>query len=245
MTPYGSYYVGSYQYSMESMLSLVLVILCAIAAAIASAKVSSTYKKYDRVPSSRRITAEQAARMVLQRAGIMDVQVQHIQGNLTDNYNPKTKVLSLSDSTYGHSSIAAIGVACHEAGHAIQHDKGYLPIKIRNALIPVCNFGTYAGIPLAIIGAALGRESIVVFGLLLYSAIAFFQLITLPVELNASHRAMEQMQESGLLTGEELKGARKVLTAAAMTYVAAVASVLANLLRYTVLLLGRSRRNNN
>ncbi len=243
MTPYGSYYLGSYQYSTESMLSLVLVILCAIAAAIASAKVSSTYKKYDRVPSSRRITAEQAARMVLQRAGIMDVQVQHIQGNLTDNYNPKTKILSLSDSTYGHSSIAAIGVACHEAGHAIPHDKGYLPIKIRNALIPVCNFGTYAGIPLAIIGAALGRESIVVFGLLLYSAIAIFQLVTLPVELNASHRAMEQMQESGLLTGEELKGARKVLTAAAMTYVAAVASVLANLLRYTVLLLGRSRRD--
>lgn len=243
MTPYGSYYLGSYQYSMESMLSLLLVILCAIAAAIASAKVSSTYKKYDRVPSSRRITAEQAARMVLQRAGIMDVQVQHIQGNLTDNYNPKTKVLSLSDSTYGHSSIAAIGVACHEAGHAIQHDQGYLPIKIRNSLIPVCNFGTYAGIPLAIIGAALGRESIVVFGLLLYSAIAIFQLVTLPVELNASHRAMEQMQESGLLTGEELKGARKVLTAAAMTYVAAVASVLANLLRYTVLLLGRSRRD--
>lgn len=243
MTPYGSYYLGSYQYSMESMLSLALVILCAIAAAIASAKVSSTYKKYDRVPSSRRITAEQAARMVLQRAGIMDVQVQHIQGNLTDNYNPKTKILSLSDSTYGHSSIAAIGVACHEAGHAIQHDQGYLPIKIRNALIPVCNFGTYAGIPLAIIGAALGRESIVVFGLLLYSAIAIFQLVTLPVELNASHRAMEQMQESGLLTGEELKGARRVLTAAAMTYVAAVASVLANLLRYTVLLLGRSRRD--
>ncbi len=243
MTPYGSYYLGSYQYSMESMLSLALVILCAIAAAIASAKVSSTYKKYDRVPSSRRITAEQAARMVLQRAGIMDVQVQHIQGNLTDNYNPKTKVLSLSDSTYGRSSIAAIGVACHEAGHAIQHDQGYLPIKIRNALIPVCNFGTYAGIPLAIIGAALGRESIVVFGLLLYSAIAIFQLVTLPVELNASHRAMEQMQEGGLLTADELKGARKVLTAAAMTYVAAVASVLANLLRYTVLLLGRNRRD--
>ncbi len=174
MTPYGSYYLGSYQYSTESMLSLLLVILCAVAAAIASAKVSSTYKKYDRIPSARRITAEQAARMVLQRAGIMDVQVQHIQGSLTDNYNPKTKVLSLSDSTYGHSSIAAIGVACHEAGHAIQHDQGYMPIKIRNALIPVCNFGTYTGIPLAIIGAALGQESIVFSGCCCIPPLPFF-----------------------------------------------------------------------
>jgi len=243
MYPYYNYYFGSYDYGMESVVSLILVLLCALAAGIASAAVRHAYQKYDRVPSARHITAEQAARMVLQQAGITDVQVQHIAGELTDNYNPSTGILSLSDSTYGHSSIAAIGVACHEAGHAVQHAKGYVPIKIRNAILPICSFGTKAGIPLALVGAIFGSETLIVIGLLLYAAIAVFQFVTLPVEFNASHRAMTIMRDSGLLSGEELTGARKVLTAAAMTYVAALASVLANLLRYAVLLLGRNRRD--
>lgn len=226
-----------------SALSLILVIICMIAASIASKRVSKTFAKYDGVKSMRNVTAEQAAAMVLQSYGINDVEIQHISGELTDNYNPTNKVLSLSDSTFGHNSIAAIGVACHEAGHAAQHAEGYIPIKIRNAIIPACNFGTKAGIPIALLGAALGFEPLVMFGLILYSLIAVFQFITLPVEFNASHRAMKVMEQNDLLVSEELGGARKVLKAAAMTYVCAVASTLANILRYAVILLSRSRSN--
>ncbi len=232
-----------YSFGGGSMISLILVLLCAVAASIASRKVTKTFQQYDGVGSFRNMTAEQAAQMVLQFYGITDVQIQHIQGQLTDNYNPTNKVLSLSDATYGHNSIAAIGVACHEAGHAAQHAEGYLPIKIRNAFVPVCNIGTKAGIPIALIGAALGFEPLVIVGLLLYSAIAVFQFITLPVEFNASHRAMKVMDETDILSDEELPGARKVLKAAAMTYVAAMASTLASILRYAVILLNRSSRN--
>lgn len=227
-----------------SMLSLILVVLCMIAASIASKKVSSTFAKYDGVKSMGNVTAEQAAALVLQSYGITDVTIQHIGGNLTDNYNPTNKVLSLSDSTYGHRSIAAIGVACHEAGHAAQHAEGYLPIRLRNAIIPACNFGTKAGVPIALVGVALGFEPLVMFGLILYSLIAVFQFVTLPVEFNASHRAMKVMEQNGILEQSELHGAGKVLKAAAMTYVCAMASTLANILRYAVILLSRSRRNN-
>ena len=176
--------------------------------------------------------------------GITNVSIQHISGELSDNYNPSTNIISLSDSTYGHSSIAAIGVACHEAGHAAQHAQGYVPIKVRNAIVPICNIGSAAGVPLALIGIFLNMSGLVYFGLLLYSFVALFQFATLPVELDASHRALKVIDETKMLEGNEYSGARKVLTAAAMTYVVAVATALANLLRFVVIFLGGRNRSN-
>lgn len=231
----GTNYLSSLQYYMSDGLysfSTILVLLAFIAAIVASIRVKSTYRKYDKIESRRRITAEQAVAAVLHYYNVQGVQIQHISGNLTDNYNPSTNIISLSDSVYGRSSIAAIGVACHEAGHAAQHAEGYKPIKIRNAIIPICNIGSNLGIPLALVGFFLSIDSLVLIGLLLYSLIAVFQFITLPVELDASHRALKVIRETGLLEEEEQKGAYRVLKAAAMTYVVALATVLANLLRY-------------
>jgi len=238
-------YMGSYYFDPAYTWTYVLVVLCFFAALIASSKVKSTYRKYDAVESTNRLTAEQAVARVLQYYGITDVTIQHISGELTDNFNPKTKVISLSDSTFGHTSIAAIGVACHEAGHAAQHAEGYVPIKLRNAVIPVCNIGSTLGLPIAILGVFLNTLNLVYIGLILYSFITIFQFITLPVELDASHRALKVINETGMLTDEERGGARKVLTAAAMTYIVAAATALANLLRFVVMFLGGSRRNND
>ncbi|MBQ1544721.1 MAG: zinc metallopeptidase [Clostridia bacterium] len=226
------------------MWTYILVLVCFAVSMIASARVRSTYRKFDGVESTNRMTAEQAVAKVLQYYGITDVQIQHIEGELTDNFNPKTKIISLSDSTFGHSSIAAIGVACHEAGHAAQHAQGYVPIKLRNAVIPVCNIGSAMGIPIAILGVILNTVNLVYIGLLLYAFITLFQLITLPVELDASHRALKVIRETGMLTANEQHGARSVLSAAAMTYVVAAATALANLLRFAVIFLGNSRRSN-
>lgn len=218
---------------------IILVIPALILAAWAQFKVKSTYNKFSKVENSRRITGAYAAQAILTYYGISDVRIEQVSGKLTDHYDPKSKVIRLSQGVYGSTSIAAVGIACHEAGHAAQHAEDYMPIKIRNSLIPVCNLGSSLGIPLAIVGYFFGFEPLVAVGLILYSAIALFQVVTLPVELNASRRAINVIGERGLLSDDEVPSAKKVLIAAAMTYVASMIVALANLLR----LILRFRRN--
>lgn len=208
----------------------------------AQMKVSSTFSKYQSVQSSRGVTGAQAARRILDDNGLYDVAVVKISGNLTDNFNPKTRTVSLSDSVYGSTSVAAIGVAAHECGHAVQHATGYTPIKIRSALVPVTNFGSSAGFVILLVGMLFGSYPIAMLGVLLYSLMAVFQAVTLPVEFNASKRALATLEASGMLVGEELKMSRSVLSAAAMTYVAALVSSLATILRL-LLIVGSSRRS--
>lgn len=208
----------------------------------AQMKVSSTFSKYQSVQSSRGVTGAQAARRILDDNGLYDVAVVKICGNLTDNFNPKTRTVSLSDSVYGSTSVAAIGVAAHECGHAVQHATGYTPIKIRSALVPVTNFGSSAGFVILLVGMLFGSYPIAMLGVLLYSLMAVFQAVTLPVEFNASKRALATLEASGMLVGEELKMSRSVLSAAAMTYVAALVSSLATILRL-LLIVGSSRRS--
>lgn len=208
----------------------------------AQMKVSSTFSKYQSVQSSRGVTGAQAARRILDDNGLYDVAVVKICGNLTDNFNPKTRTVSLSDSVYGSASVAAIGVAAHECGHAVQHATGYTPIKIRSALVPVTNFGSSAGFVILLVGMLFGSYPIAMLGVLLYSLMAVFQAVTLPVEFNASKRALATLEASGMLVGEELKMSRSVLSAAAMTYVAALVSSLATILRL-LLIVGSSRRS--
>lgn len=226
---------------------LVLVLPCVILSMWASANVNSTFRKYSTQLSSRRITGAQAAQRVLMANGVQGVKIQRISGNLTDHYDPKTNVIRLSDNVFDNTSTAAIGVACHEAGHAVQYAQSYAPIKLRAAVIPVTNLGSRLAMPLILIGlllSYLGNFSY----LLVYAGIAcfglslVFQLVTLPVEFNASRRAMEAISSGNLLTEEEQKGARKTLTAAALTYVAATATALAQLLRLLVLFGGRGNR---
>lgn len=219
---------------------LILVVPTLIFAIFTQIWLKNTYKKYSCLRNSRGLTGADAAMNVLRHYQIYDVKIEHISGKMTDHYDPRTKVIRLSDGVYNGTSIAAVGIACHEAGHAAQHANGYVPIKIRNAIIPICNIGSMAGIPLAIIGLFLSSELLINLGLLLYSFVAIFQLATLPVEFNASARAIRVIKDSGMLMVDEVPGARKMLTAAAMTYVAALATSLANLLR---LLLIFGRRN--
>ncbi len=226
---------------------LVIVLPCLLLAALASAGVNSTFKRYSKQFSARGITGAQAAERVLRRHGVSNVRIERVGGNLTDHYDPKANVIRLSDSVYASTSTAAIGVACHEAGHAVQYAQSYAPIKLRAAIIPLTNFGSRLAMPLILLGvllSALGNYSytLVYAGIACFSLSLVFQLITLPVEFNASRRAMVAMEEGELLTQEELRGARKTLTAAAMTYVAAVAVAAAQLLRL-ILLFGGRRRN--
>lgn len=207
---------------------------------ICQVKVNSNFKKYGRIPNSRSITGAQAAAELLRLNGITDVGIRMIPGKLTDNYNPTTKMISLSEAVYNSNSIAAVGIACHEAGHACQHAQGYFPLKIRNFIIPVTKFGSNLGIPLAIFGLIFNYQPLLYAGIILYSAVALFQLLTLPVELNASKRALNTISQNGFLIGAEYNGAKKVLTAAALTYVAALASSLATLLR--LILISERRR---
>lgn len=220
---------------------MILVVPAMFLALWAQYKVRSTYRKYSRISNTKRITGAQAAQIVLSNYGINDVAVECISGELTDHYDPKAKVIRLSENVYSNSSIAAIGVACHEAGHAAQHAEAYLPIKIRNLIIPVCNIGSMLGIPLALVGYFFGFQPLISIGLLLYAAIALFHVATLPVELNASHRAMRVISDNNLLLDDEQAGARKVLTAAAMTYIASMIVALANLLRLFLRLNRNSR----
>ena len=220
---------------------IILVIPAMILAVWAQFKVKSTYNKFSKVSNNKGITGAYAAQAVLTHYGITDVRIEQVSGKLTDHYDPKAKVIRLSQGVYGSTTIAAVGIACHEAGHAAQHAQNYAPIKIRNSLVPVCNIGSTLGIPLAILGYFLGFEPLVSIGLLLYAAIALFQVVTLPVELNASKRAMKVIDETGLLYDDEQGGAKKVLTAAAMTYIASMLVAIANLLR---LILRFSNRRN-
>ncbi len=220
---------------------LLLVVPAMIIALIAQVNVKSTYSKMSKIRNIRGITGAEAAQTVLTYYGITDVTIQRCPGTLSDNYNPRNKTLNLSQGVYDSASIAAVGIACHEVGHAIQHATGYAPIKIRNFLVPVCNIGSSLGLPLAIIGYVMGFEPLISIGLILYSLIAVFQFITLPVEFNASSRAMTAIVERGLLYDDETGKARKVLSAAAMTYVASLIVSLANLLRL-VLRFGNRRR---
>lgn len=227
---------------------LVLVLPCLILAMIASAKVNSTFKRYSQISSMRRISGAQAAQRVLSANGVSGVRIERVSGDLTDHFDPRTNVIRLSDSVYDSTSVAAIGVACHEAGHAVQYAQHYAPIKLRAAIIPITNIGSQLAMPLILLGLLLSFGETVSYGFV-YAGIAcfslslVFQLVTLPVEFNASRRAMNAIADGDILTNEEQKGARRTLTAAAMTYVAATAVALAQLLRLLVLFGGRRRRD--
>ena len=237
--PYG-YYGFDWTY-------LVLVLPCIILSLWASASVKSTFHRYSTQYSMRRITGADAARKVLAHNGVQGVRIERIAGNLNDHYDPKNNVIRLSDGVYDSTSTAAIGVACHEAGHAVQYASGYVPIKLRAAIIPVTNFGSKLAMPLILLGILLtfmGNLSytLVYLGIGCFALSLLFQLVTLPVEFNASHRAVRAISDAGILTQQELLGAKRTLKAAAMTYVAATAVALAQLLRL-ILLFGRRRRD--
>ncbi|MEI3162695.1 MAG: zinc metallopeptidase [Lachnospirales bacterium] len=223
-----------------------LVILMAFVCMFAQFNVGSVFKRYSKVPNARGYTGADVARMLLHLNGINDVQVEHISGNLTDHYDPIKKVLRLSDSVYGSKSIAALGVAAHETGHAVQHAKGYVPLTIRSAIFPVVSFSSKLAMPLFIIGLLIGSlihsYALAFIGAILFAAVVAFQIITLPVEFNASSRALKMLSDYNYLENSEVSGARKVLTAAALTYVAAAAASLVQLLRLLAILgVGRNR----
>jgi uncharacterized protein len=223
----------------------VYIIPALIVTMIAQFRVKSTFKKYSRIATMKNMTAAQAALSVAQFGGVVGLQVQRIAGNLTDNYDPRNNTISLSDDVYSSSTIAAVGVAAHEAGHAIQNAKGYFPNKIRAVLVPVTNFGSRLAIPMVIIGLILPVQFdfVVTIGIVLYSLAVLFQLITLPVEFNASFRAIKALDEAEILYPDELEGAKSVLKAAAMTYLAASFASIMMLLRLLALANGRRGRD--
>ena len=230
--PYGFYFDGTY----------LLIIIGAVITMIASSKMNSTFRRYSRVRCHCGLTGSQAAERILNQAGIYDVSVRRVRGNLTDHYDPRNKVLRLSDSTYGSDSIAAIGVAAHECGHAIQHQKGYVPLTIRGALVPIVNIGSNLSWVFIIAGIFLGmNQSLIHFGIILFSLAVVFQLVTLPVEFNASARALKILGNTGIMYGDEVAQTRKVLSAAALTYVAGAAAALLGLLRLVLLFGGNDR----
>lgn len=219
---------------------LILVLPAILISLYAQMKVQSTYKKYAQVLSSRGKTAAEITREILDKNGLTGVSIERVAGKLTDHFDPRSNVIRLSETVYGDSSVASIGVAAHEAGHAVQHQVGYLPIKARNAVLPVANIGSTLAFPLILLGIILSMQPLVSFGILLFSFVLLFQLVTLPVEFNASRRAIDTLRGSGILAEEELSGAKKVLSAAALTYVAAALTSAAQLLRLVLL----SRRRN-
>ena len=227
---------------------LYIVLPCLLLSLWASAHVNNTFKKYAKVYSVRRLTGAQAAQRVLLSNGVGNIRIERISGKLTDHYDPKSNVIRLSDNVYDDTSAAAIGVACHEAGHAVQYASNYFPIKVRTMIIPITNIGSKLALPLILLGvllSSLGQYSTILIdiGIACFALSLVFQLITLPVEFNASRRALLAIEEGALLNEEELKGARKTLSAAAMTYLAATAVSLAQLLRLILLFGGRRRRD--
>lgn len=219
----------------------IIVIPAIIFALIAQINVTSTFQKYSKVRNARGFTGRDVARQILDNNGLYNVRIEQVSGNLSDHYDPRNNVVRLSDSVYNSSSVAAIGVAAHEVGHAIQHSQGYTPIKIRSAIIPVSQIGSSLAVPLVILGLILSIQPFITFGILLFTTVVFFQAITLPVEFNASRRALATLRDNFILDGEELSQSKKVLTAAALTYVAALFSSLMSLLRL-ILLSGRRKR---
>lgn len=225
-------------YDPTYILVLIGVVLCLIA----SGKVKTTFAKYSKIRSMSGYTGAQTAEKILHDAGIYDVQIERIVGDLNDHYDPRSKTLRLSDSVYNQASVAAIGVAAHECGHAIQHNHGYAPLKIRGAFVPVANLGSTIAWPIIILGVFLGySQTLITLGIILFSAAVAFQIITLPVEFNASARAVRILGDSGILGDEELRGTKKVLSAAALTYVAGAAASILQLLRLLLLFGGRDR----
>ena len=223
---------------------IILVLPCVILSLWASSNVNSTFKKYSRQYSRRQISGAEAAQRVLSANGVRGVRIERVGGNLTDHYDPKTNVIRLSDSVYSSTSTAAIGVACHEAGHAVQYAQNYAPIKLRAATIPVTNFGSRIAMPLILLGLLFSAfsymgDTLIYLGIACFGLSLIFQLVTLPVEFNASRRALTAIEEGQLLTEEEQKGAKKTLQAAALTYVAATAVSLAQLLRLIAMFGGR------
>lgn len=221
-----------------------IVLPALIFAMIAQIKVKSAFEANSRFINRRGITAYDAVREILDANGLHNVMIEHVSGSLTDHYDPRSNVIRLSDTVYGSSSVAAIGVAAHEAGHAIQYAQGYAPIKIRNAIIPVTQLGSHLAMPLVLIGLLFSRSLgwLVTAGILLYTAVVFFQAVTLPVEFNASHRALQTLESRNMLDTDELKKAKSVLSAAAMTYVAAMLSAILSLLRLLFIANSRNSR---
>ena len=228
---YGYYYGFDWTY--------ILVLIGAVLSLLASARVNSTFNKYKRIRSASGMTGAEAAERILHQNGIYDVGIEHISGKLTDHYEPRARMLRLSDATYSSTSVAAIGVAAHECGHAIQHKEEYGPLKLRTAIVPAANIGSRLGIPIIILGVILGSNSLLInIGIWVFSLAVLFQLVTLPVEFNASSRALAAVEQYGILGNEEVSHTKKVLSAAAMTYVAAAAASILQLLRL-VMLFGR------
>ena len=233
--PYGYYYGFDYTWYLIVVPALLLTLW-------AQLKVKTTYNKYSQIASTRGRTAAEVARQILNEHGLSHVQIDQIAGSLTDNYDPTANTVHLSQTVYGSTSIAAIGVAAHEVGHAIQHAEEYTPLRLRTVIIPATNFGAKLAMPLFLAGLIFNYSALMSIGILLFSLVTVFQLITLPVEFNASRRAIATIEDRNLLTEDEAKGARKVLTAAALTYVAALASSLAQLLRLVLISRSGSRR---
>lgn len=222
----------------------ILVVIGAVICMITSAKVKGTFNKYSQLRSMSGMNGAQVAQRVLQAAGIYDVQVRHVSGSLTDHYDPRTKTVNLSDPVYNATSVAALGVAAHECGHAIQHAKSYAPLSIRSALVPIANFGSMLAWPVILIGLLFNTRSsglIIDIGILLFSAAVLFQLVTLPVEFDASRRALVMLRTQGILADDELKYTRRVLKSAALTYVASAAAAILQLLRIILITNGRRR----
>ena len=220
---------------------IILVLPAIIFSMWAQSKVTSTFNRYSKERTYSGMTGYEAARRILAANGLYHVNVERVSGNLTDHYDPKTNVIRLSDSVFGSNSVAAVGVAAHEAGHAVQYAQQYAPIKLRTAIIPVTNIGSTLSVPMVLVGFLMGMQPLVNLGLVLFATVAVFQLVTLPVEFNASRRAVEALELGGTMAEEELRGVKKVLSAAAMTYVAALAVSVANLLRLVLRFGGRNR----
>ena len=241
----GGYGMYGYGYGYRLDPTIFLVLIGVLLSLWAQNRVNSTFARYSRVRSFSGMTGAEAARRLLNAQGIYDVTVQPVSGKLTDHYDPRTKVVKLSDSVYNATSVAAIGVAAHECGHAMQHNEGYGPLRFRSTLVPVANFGSQLSWPMILLGilfVGLGSPLVQV-GILMFSLAVLFQLVTLPVEFNASSRAVRLLDSQGILSGEEVDGTRKVLKAAALTYVAAAAGSILQLLRLVILFGGRDRDN--
>lgn len=228
-----------YTYGLFWDPTYILIVIGAIICLIASARVRTTYNKYARVASMSGLTGAEAAARILANAGIQDVRIGRVGGSLSDHYDPRTKTLNLSDGVYGSTSVAALGVAAHECGHAIQHHNGYFPLRFRGALVPVANFGSTLAWPLIIIGIFIQGQFLIEIGIIFFSLAVLFQLVTLPVEFNASRRAMGKLETLGILGDRELRLTGKVLRAAALTYVASAAASILQLLRLVLLFGGR------